>query len=836
MAAPLARARPLADPFFRAIVGVALLLALMHSVLLPLWRAGPVLVVFPWFVPITSTFLAVTALCASALALGRYQVLGMPSAAWIGLAFATYSITLGFYVLSWPGLLPTSRALLGHSPNTSAVFGTLAEAVLGLGLLGAAVPPLTGACSARSSRWGWGLVAWLALVILLGGLLLALEPQLPILVGDDGHYTPLFQGVNLVLTVLFLVGAISSARGYLRTGDRLLASLIVCQLTYASFLLTALGGGQRYDLWWYVSRLILVGGFLVGLAGFLAEYVQLLRREQAQARALEARTAELEAVLDAVPAVVWIAHDPDAEVITGNRAAYELLRMGPAQNLSKSAHPEEAPTHFQVYQRGVALAPEALPVQRAARGEAIRDFEEEIVFGDGTSATLLGNATPLYAENGRVRGAVAAFLDITVRQRAETALRQLQQVTAALVEALTPEQVGAVLVQHTMAALGAQSAALALRSDDGAQLTLVHTAGDPAVGRAAWQQTLVGANTPLTDCLQSGQALYLESPVALAARYPGLERLGAALGAGAWVAMPLRASGQTCGGLGVTFAAARAFSAEERAFLATLAQQGAAALERARLYAGEHHARTAAEAAVRQREEFLSIAAHELKTPLAALLGSAQLLHMRAQQSDLLSARDRAGLERVWAQGQRLERMVTRLLDLGRITQGRLQLDLDAVDLTALVQRTVAEVQPGSSRHQFVVMGGAAPVWLHGDELRLTQVLHNLLENAVKYSPHGGTITVTLTAQAQTVQVTVTDEGIGIPAADLPHLWRRFYRAGNVDVDHISGVGIGLYVVHEIVTLHGGQVTVASVEGQGSTFTITLPRTAGADHLGLAAV
>ncbi|NTU85765.1 MAG: GAF domain-containing protein, partial [Chloroflexales bacterium] len=418
-------------------------------------------------------------------------------------------------------------------------------------------------------------------------------------------------------------------------------------------------------------------------------------------------------------------------------------------------------------------------------------------------------------------------LDISARQRAETALRQLQQVTAALVEALTPEQVGAVLVQHTMAALGAQSAALALRSDDGAQLTLVHAAGYPAEVRAGWQQTPVDAGTPLADCVQSGQALYLESPAALRARYPGLEALRAALGAGARVAMPLCVTGQTLGGLWITFAEERAFSEEERAFLLTLAQQGAAALERARLYAGEHHARTVAEAAVRQREEFLSIAAHELKTPLAALLGSVQLLHMRAQQSDLLSARDRAGLERVWAQGQRLERMVTRLLDLGRITQGRLQLDLGAVDLTALVQRTVAEVQPGSSRHQFVVTGGAAPVWLHGDELRLTQVLHNLLENAVKYSPHGGTITVTLTAQAQTVQITVTDEGIGIPAADLPHLWERFYRAGNVDADHISGVGIGLYVVHEIVTLHGGQVAVSSREGQGSTFTITLPYGAG---------
>ncbi|NTU86410.1 MAG: PAS domain-containing sensor histidine kinase, partial [Chloroflexales bacterium] len=260
-----------------------------------------------------------------------------------------------------------------------------------------------------------------------------------------------------------------------------------------------------------------------------------------------------------------------------------------------------------------------------------------------------------------------------------------------------------------------------------------------------------------------------------------------------------------------------------RAFLLTLAQQGAAALERARLYAVERQARIAAEAATRQREEFLSIAAHELKTPLTSLLGSAQLLLMRAPQHEGLSARQQAGLERVHAQGQRLERMITRLLDFSRITQGRLQLERGAVNLSALVQGTVAELQVGNGRHQIMITGGEAPLWLHGDELRLTQVLYNLLENAVKYSPHGGTITVALTAAAQTVQVAVMDEGIGIPAADRSHLWERFYRAGNVDANHISGVGIGLYLVHEIVTLHGGQVAVASAEGQGSTFTITLP-------------
>ena len=103
-------------------------------------------------------------------------------------------------------------------------------------------------------------------------------------------------------------------------------------------------------------------------------------------------------------------------------------------------------------------------------------------------------------------------------------------------------------------------------------------------------------------------------------------------------------------------------------------------------------------------------------------------------------------------------------------------------------------------------------------------MLQNLLSNAIKYSPHGGPITLSITAQDEIVYVAIRDQGIGIPSYDLPHLFERFYRASNVSVDNISGVGIGLYVVQEIVALHGGTVTVESEEGHGSTFTICLPR------------
>lgn len=147
--------------------------------------------------------------------------------------------------------------------------------------------------------------------------------------------------------------------------------------------------------------------------------------ELAQARAAaEDRAAELEAVLQAVPAAVWIAHDPDCLSITGNRTANELLRLPPDAEASLTAKADLRPVHFRVFHQGRELPGDMLPMQRAARGEEVRDFEEQIVFADGAVVTALGNATPLRNERGAPRGCVGAFVDISARKYAEEAMRE----------------------------------------------------------------------------------------------------------------------------------------------------------------------------------------------------------------------------------------------------------------------------------------------------------------------------------------------------------------------------------------------------------------------------
>jgi PAS domain S-box-containing protein len=162
--------------------------------------------------------------------------------------------------------------------------------------------------------------------------------------------------------------------------------------------------------------------------GYIGSVVDIDERREAAERA-RALSEELRAILDATPAMIWVARDPEAKTITGNKVANRMLRVtAPDGNMSKSADDPSITSHFQVCDAdGRAIAPRDLPVQRAARGEIVRDFEELITFSDGGSLSLFGNATPLRDAEGSVRGAVAAFIDITARKAAERDLRQLNE-------------------------------------------------------------------------------------------------------------------------------------------------------------------------------------------------------------------------------------------------------------------------------------------------------------------------------------------------------------------------------------------------------------------------
>jgi signal transduction histidine kinase len=287
------------------------------------------------------------------------------------------------------------------------------------------------------------------------------------------------------------------------------------------------------------------------------------------------------------------------------------------------------------------------------------------------------------------------------------------------------------------------------------------------------------------------------------------------------IVLPLIVGDRAIGGMGLTLPEGRHVDAEERAFTRALADLCAQALDRGRLYDAEQRARLHAETAVQERDEFLSVAAHELKTPVTSLSGFAQtLLHVMKGETRIDAPQVRRALQHIDTQSMKLDGLITQLLDLSRIEAGRLSLDREVVDLSALVQGVVAAARARTSAHTLVV-DAPAPIAACLDPLRIEQVLVNLVNNAIKYSPDGGTIDLAATQHGEVAQVAVRDHGLGIPPEHRGHIFDRFYQAHARS--HRSGMGLGLYISRQIVDLHGGSITADFPADGGTRFVVTLP-------------
>jgi signal transduction histidine kinase len=220
--------------------------------------------------------------------------------------------------------------------------------------------------------------------------------------------------------------------------------------------------------------------------------------------------------------------------------------------------------------------------------------------------------------------------------------------------------------------------------------------------------------------------------------------------------------------------------------------------------------------------DLLSVAGHELRTPLAVLKLQTQHLHKRLARQGLDD--DVAILAKMEVQIQKLERLNADLLNISKIQAGRLAYVRESVDLNKLLQES-AEVMHQMYPTHTIVVHGAATTCLLGDKDRLGQVFSNLLSNAIKYSPDADTVEVEIHSSAEAITISVRDYGIGIPQDQREHIFERFYRAVDPSTNAIPGLGIGLYLVAEIIKHHGGMITVESALGQGSTFQVALPLT-----------
>ncbi len=225
----------------------------------------------------------------------------------------------------------------------------------------------------------------------------------------------------------------------------------------------------------------------------------------------------------------------------------------------------------------------------------------------------------------------------------------------------------------------------------------------------------------------------------------------------------------------------------------------------------------------RRKDEFLVMLAHELRSPLAPLLNAARVV----ERTEPLSARGREAIAMVSRQARQLSRLVDDLLDVSRITRGKIALQCTPVDVGAAVRGAIEAAAADAlvRGHRVELDLPEPPLRVDADPVRLAQMLGNLLENAFKYTPDGGRIGVSVVADAETVEIAVSDTGIGIDPAKIPQLFELFHQV-DPTLDRASGgLGIGLTVVRRLVELHGGRVHATSPgAGQGATFTLALPR------------
>jgi signal transduction histidine kinase len=402
-------------------------------------------------------------------------------------------------------------------------------------------------------------------------------------------------------------------------------------------------------------------------------------------------------------------------------------------------------------------------------------------------------------------------------QAAAESLRRLQTITDTALSDLAPESLQLELLLRVRAALAADTATLYLLHADGESLEIAAASGrailpdervlPPGAGIAgrvaATREPVIADDVSQSRTVRS---ILHEQIHSLAA-------------------VPLISEERLLGVLQVGTVLPRPFTADDMRLLALAADRVATALERSRIHAAEQRARRQAEAAVQLQEETLAMISHDISQPLSVLHVSLPVLQqaLGALPRDL--RRLFASMERA---ASRIGTMAEELLDLARLQAGRpLDLHLTRCNLIEMLDEEIAAAQRTTDDHTIQRPAEDTRIVGRWDAARLSRVFANLLSNAVKYSPAGGTVTVTVAraveGKSRWAEVRVTDQGIGIPEEDLPHLFNRFQRASNVG--SIRGTGLGLAGAKQIIEQHGGSIAIESRVGQGTTVTVRLPLT-----------
>jgi PAS domain S-box-containing protein len=545
-----------------------------------------------------------------------------------------------------------------------------------------------------------------------------------------------------------------------------------------------------------------------------------LRASEERFRQLSRR---LEVILEGVGDAIT-AQDPSGHLVFANSAAARSCGFATARDLMSSSV-DQVVARFDLFdEQGAPFDAAKLPGQFAAAG-----LETEPVLvrvrerATAVERWALVRASPVRNERGEPELAVNIWNDVTSRRREEVADRALVRATEALSQTFDYEKALADMAATLVPELADWCSIDMLEEQEIKMVAVANV--DPqkaAMARALRERyPFLGNSTGVGQVIREGRAqLFSEiSDSAYERDVPDPEmRAGVrALDLRSLLIVPIKTRDGTLGAITLsTVTAGRRYDEHDLVLAEELGRRAGIAIENARLYRDSQRA-------IRLRDEFLSIAGHELKTPLTALdlqlqsLLAAFTRGTAAQQPDRWEDR----LRKAISQSRRIGRLVHELLDVSRITSGRLVLEPEPLDMAHLVQeiieRHASELARAGSEISLEVEGRTTGAW---DASRLDQVVSNVLSNAIKYGA-GKSIDVRVKGNERVVTVSIHDRGIGIPPERQDKIFQRFERA--VSDRNYGGLGLGLWIVREIVQAHGGKVGFESSPGTGSTFVIELP-------------
>ena len=525
------------------------------------------------------------------------------------------------------------------------------------------------------------------------------------------------------------------------------------------------------------------------------------QEELLREHALEAQRRESEAryhsLAEAVPEIVWTT-DVGGKVLYANRAWMDFIGILPAK-LSRwedVVHPEDRPV--------VEAA-----MQRAWATETMFQATYRLRSADGRHRWHVGRAIPSRDGQGRLVGWVGTASDVDDQRRSEQRSRFLSEASSALGASLELPEVLARVCALAVSTVG-DLCAVHLRGDAGMVREMA------AVGAIGEQLGPAGAD--LAGQLGVDEVFSTGAPVSWSGAGESPERFGLAH----LLSFPLLSRGEVIGvlTLGRLPASEAALFSEELGL--ELSRRVALAADNARLY-------EEAREAIRLRDEFLSVASHELRTPLTPLNLKLGLLRRMAEQAGdgtLPAGQVEADVGVAARHVQRLTNLVDHLLDVTRIRAGRLHLQLESVDLAELLRETATRLSSlaaeSGSMLELDVPERCPGIW---DRMRLEQIVVNLVTNAVKYGA-GKPVRLGLVESPGQVVLSVRDSGVGMDPSVLARIFGRFERGHSGR--QVPGLGLGLYITRQIVTALEGTITVESAPGEGSAFTVTLPRVRGA--------